>query len=145
MTLMSYLDAVTMGDRALPVSVKLICVRRNQALVLRKRNGLWDLPGGKLEPDEQSLIEGLRREIHEELRLPLPPVVPVGHWIRQKPGRVSRYIAFFRMAGEAPFDLADLTLSDEHDKARWIGVPALGGLDMPDGFRDALVRTLTTS
>lgn len=42
-----------------------IVVKNNDALLVIKRHGKWDLPKGKLEKDE-SIEEGAKREIEEE-------------------------------------------------------------------------------
>ncbi len=69
-----------------PVAVAVALVRREGRLFLQRRAldsrsmaGLWELPGGKLEPGEAP-VDALRRELLEELRWPparvtaLPPL-----------------------------------------------------------------------
>lgn len=60
----------TAADSLVHVAVGVI--RRDQRILLSRRaadahqGGLWEFPGGKLEPGE-SLLEGLARELKEEL------------------------------------------------------------------------------
>jgi 8-oxo-dGTP diphosphatase len=56
----------------LPVIVTAAIIRRNHCVLITKRpetsrhGGMWEFPGGKLDPNE-SPQEGLRRELLEEL------------------------------------------------------------------------------
>jgi 8-oxo-dGTP diphosphatase len=56
----------------LPIIVTAAVIRRDDSVLITKRletsrhGGLWEFPGGKLDPNE-SPQEGLRREIREEL------------------------------------------------------------------------------
>lgn len=127
---------------ALTAAVKLVCPRDGRALLLRQADGRWDLPGGRLELDE-GLEEALMREVREELGLPLPPVRLVGDWLYVRPHRQARLVNFYRLLEDAPFDLPDLRLSDEHREAAWFGPEALDGLDMPEGYRDAVRSVLS--
>lgn len=126
----------------MPASVKLICPRGAQALVLRKTDGRWDLPGGKLEHGED-IQAALARETSEELGLRLPEIERVGQWIYARPGRTPRLVTFFRLAEDAGFDLSDIRLSEEHSHAAWMELDAIGRLDMPPGFQDAISNVLT--
>lgn len=132
---------------SLSAVVKLVCLRARRALLLRQADDSWDLPGGRLE-DGEGLLDGLAREVEEELGpapLPLlPGVQPVGEWLYVRPERRPRIVTFYRLQSDAPFDLADLRLSDEHCEAAWVGLDELGGLDMPQGYRDA-VRTVLSA
>lgn len=61
----------------MPLLVAAAIIRRKQHILITRRpgdarhgGGLWEFPGGKLQPDE-SPEEALRREIREELALPI--------------------------------------------------------------------------
>lgn len=128
---------------ALSAAVKLICPRQRRALVLRQADGRWDLPGGHLEAGE-GLECALAREVLEELGLPLPSVQVLGEWLYVRPQRRARLVTFYSLKDEATFDLNDLRLSAEHCEAAWIGIDRIDGLDMPEGYRDA-VRTVLSA
>jgi len=64
-----YLSETPTDTKSGYVSAKgVVFARKNKVLLLRKPNGEWDLPGGKLKGDE-SPCKGLRREIYEETGL----------------------------------------------------------------------------
>ena len=52
-----------------------IILRERSVLIARRRDGDWEFPGGKLEPQE-TLEQCLTREIHEELDLHIEVVRP---------------------------------------------------------------------
>ncbi|MGK2286215.1 NUDIX domain-containing protein [Pedomonas sp. V897] len=128
--------------QALAASVKLVCPRAGRALVLRQADGRWDLPGGHLEAGETTR-DALAREVREELGLSLPEIAPMGEWLYLRPHKPPRLIVFYRLAQDAPFDLAHISLSDEHSGAIWAAADDLDGLDMPAGFRDAIRSVLS--
>ncbi|MEB3372203.1 NUDIX domain-containing protein [Saccharopolyspora mangrovi] len=54
--------------------VRALIVRADRALLLRRpkhefRGGVWEMPGGKVEPHDCDLLAALRREVHEETGL----------------------------------------------------------------------------
>ncbi|WP_406690863.1 NUDIX domain-containing protein [Saccharopolyspora sp. ID03-671] len=54
--------------------VRALIVRDDRALLLRRpkhefRGGVWEMPGGKVEPHDRDLLAALRREVHEETGL----------------------------------------------------------------------------
>jgi ADP-ribose pyrophosphatase YjhB (NUDIX family) len=56
-----------------PVSAKAVVVSGGKILILRQQNGNWDLPGGKVN-DNESVTDGLIREVWEETHLSVTPV-----------------------------------------------------------------------
>jgi mutator protein MutT len=111
-----------------PVLVLAAVVRRagNYLLALRpahkRHGGLWEFPGGKLEPGE-SWLEAARRELSQELGV---EVLAAGEprYRRADPG--------------SPFEIVfvDVAIRGEpeaieHDEVRWLAVGAMGGLAMP--------------
>jgi ADP-ribose pyrophosphatase YjhB (NUDIX family) len=71
-------------------AVEALVVRDGRALLTRRGiepySGLWDLPGGFLEEDEEPLV-GLRRELREETGLEVEPGAFLGTAIE----RYERY------------------------------------------------------
>lgn len=64
--LYNFQEAELESDRKHWVSVAAAIIDGDLVLATRRRdNGKWEPPGGTLEPDE-TVIDGLRREIHEE-------------------------------------------------------------------------------
>jgi 8-oxo-dGTP diphosphatase len=62
------------------LGIKGLVIKGEEILVLRKSNGLLDLPGGRVEEGE-SLSEGLQREIIEELgQVNVRLLGPVARW-----------------------------------------------------------------
>ncbi len=74
--------------------VVLALIRRNGRWFLQRRDlanpvlpGLWEFPGGKVEPGE-SLLAGLRRELVEEIGLRLVEAQPLAPFAGGQDGRV---------------------------------------------------------
>jgi len=93
--------------------------------------GLWELPGGKLEPDEQELA-ALGRECREELGVELEIGDRVGSDVLIKDGWILRAYAARLHSGEPkPLEHLELrwTAADELSALPW--VPANAAL-LPD-------------
>jgi 8-oxo-dGTP diphosphatase len=107
--------------RSFKLSVKAVVLdAQGRALVLRRsassRNhaGLWDFPGGKVDPGE-AVDTALRREIEEETRLPVQLTRVVGHAQAELADAVIAYL-FIEASAEHP----DVALSTEHDAHQWV-------------------------
>lgn len=104
-------------------------VREGQVLLAHRRAdkhvrpGLWDLPGGVVEPGESEL-DALARELREELGVEVSPNA-VGHLARvvagsdDNPVSVSAWL--IREWQGTPANLAP----EEHDLLRWFDVEEL--------------------
>lgn len=99
------------GDRYL------VCQRPGN----KRHGGLWEFPGGKLEPGE-SAEAAVRRELMEELGVVVRFCGPQLFVIRD-PG--SEFAIEFH---PVEFDGEPECL--EHDAVQWADLPALGALDL---------------
>ena len=99
--------------------------------------GLWEFPGGKIEPDE-SAEEALHRELDEELKLKVEIINPLDPVVHKDEDTNIRLIPFLckpaQQNGPIPID---------HIEIRWIKLEQSGQLtwapaDIP------LVRKLST-
>lgn len=103
-------------------------VRKGDAVLLCRRSsggsqGLWELPGGKLEPGETPRV-GLLREIHEELslscetgRLLHDGILPAGE-------KQYRFMVFDAMLQDVP------VASNAHDRMAWVSLAELGNYEL---------------
>jgi ADP-ribose pyrophosphatase YjhB (NUDIX family) len=83
-----------------------------RVLVTRRRdNGHWEPPGGVLEPEE-SILDGLRREVLEETGLVVEPVRLTGVYKNMTRGIVALMFLARITAGEP-------TTSDETSRVEW--------------------------
>jgi 8-oxo-dGTP pyrophosphatase MutT (NUDIX family) len=122
------------------VSIKGILVRGNQALLLRKPNRTWDLPGGRIEPGE-SPETCLVREVFEETGLTAAPAAYAGAWIRARRGRPDVFCMAFHCRCDD--GLENIRLSDEHIAAAFLAAADIRRIRMVEGCRRTVLRHLT--
>lgn len=110
--------------------IALAIVTRDDRLLVQPRSGdpsldgLWELPGGKIEPGETHR-QAVRREVREETGLDVEVgelVTALGHCFPDR--RVQLYV--YRCA------LAAQPRSDRSDSGRWVTVPEYRALPMPE-------------
>lgn len=86
---------------------------RNRALLVRRRdNGRWEPPGGVLELEE-SITNGVRREVREETGLTVEPEALTGVYKNMARGIVALTFRCRVLAGR-------LTTNPEADEFRWV-------------------------
>ncbi len=113
--------------------------RDGRVLIARRRlgdrfGGVWEFPGGKLEPDETP-EEGLRREIDEELGMTIEVGPPLGSFSYNSADWSIELIAF-----RASWIGGTMVLR-EHDDALWIAPSDLDRFVFSDPDRP-IVRLL---
>jgi 8-oxo-dGTP pyrophosphatase MutT (NUDIX family) len=86
-------------------------------LVLRRPDGVWEFPGGRLGAEEAPLV-GLRREVYEETGLSVRVGAPVFTAAWRNDADEGRFAVVYR----CETDETDVELSEEHVDGRWVTV-----------------------
>ena len=92
-------------------------IRRSTTLATDISEPSWDIPGGRIEPDEY-LLEALRREVQEE----------IGHDVQSATMLIKAQDIFVtakdlhvvRLTYMLVEDVEDIILSDEHEEYVWV-------------------------
>jgi 8-oxo-dGTP diphosphatase len=129
-----------MTTKPFAVSVKAIIRDEAGRVLLLKRKaaskgnpGRWDLPGGKIDPGEETEC-ALRREVREETGLEVAVARVAGAAESESPARRIAYLVF-----EACVTGGMLCVGEEHDAAMWAPAHDLPGLDLVPHFRPLLL------
>lgn len=113
---------------------EVLLIRRNQA----PAQGLWSIPGGKLEPGE-TLTEACRREIEEETGLNIR-ILSLVALVERRIENFHYVIADFLVElidGECQAPIANSDVSE----ACWIALDRLGQYELVPGLRDIIENT----
>ena len=124
------------------ITVVAAIIRRDENLLITRRfdhvhlPGLWEFPGGKVEPGE-TLEAGLTREIREELGVDISVHNEYFTVEHQYPAKLVK-LHFFECTIEAgepqTIEVADL---------KWVGASELGLYAFPDADRELIARLRT--
>jgi len=118
------------------LATKAFIVEDEKVLIIKRRSndvhcaGVWDLPGGRIGPEEDP-VDGIKRETREETGLEIEVILPIGtkHFTRDD-GQVVTGITFLC---EPKHKNAKITLSEEHTEYKWEEVGKARGIVYP-GF-----------
>ena len=125
-------DKLCRGGQSVTIhgwGVKGFIVQDDRFLVLVKRNGRLDIPGGRVESGE-SLEKSLRREITEETCLQVRIMNPFTEWsFFKKPNlRIDGVTYFCR------YLWGNVALSHEHDAFFWAKIDDMDRLNLDHLF-----------
>ncbi len=130
-------QAVPVVDGSLQVSAKAVIFDGEKVLLLKSSDGTWDLPGGKIDSDED-VLDGLRREVLEETNLKVNPEQLLGTRLRSKRKRDdSMLVTYLCSLAEKP-GADSVSLSDEHKSYKFVRAKRALKLPLPDRFREAI-------
>jgi 8-oxo-dGTP pyrophosphatase MutT (NUDIX family) len=119
---------------AFPVSIKGVCVRDGQVLLLRNERDEWELPGGKLELGEDP-VDCLRREIAEETAWAVTVGPILDAWQYHIHDDVDVLIVTYGCFVDAD---EPVQVSGEHKEARLVDHVEVATLPMPPGYRRSI-------
>ncbi len=133
------------------VGAKALILHEGKALVLREakydegtNEGLWDVPGGRIHPEE-SLHEGLRREVMEESGLEIEPkqVLNVSETFPLINGESCHIVRIYYLCTPKT---TEVRMSNDHDRYEWVNPnDSLDKIEFVSDIREllALVREKT--
>lgn len=114
-----------------PVSVKGVVLRGGKVVLLYNERDEWELPGGKLDPEE-SPGQCVVREIQEELGLDVAVDALLDAWVYTiSPGACVLIVTY----GCVERAEREAVLSHEHKKVAWFPLEEVAGLRMPEGYK----------
>ncbi len=125
------------------VAVAVAVLHGDHILVVRRAShrdagaGLWEVPSGRLRPDEEPL-DAATRELWEEtgLRLPLEPR-PI-ELLPARRAHTPMLIALYRGCLRSDTPRPAVRLSQEHQDAAWWTLDRMARSNMPPRLREAL-------
>jgi ADP-ribose pyrophosphatase YjhB (NUDIX family) len=119
-----------------PVSVKGVVWVGDRVVLAHNSRGQWELPGGRLDRNE-SLEHGLAREIREETSLSAVVGPLLGAYVFDAIPHKRVVVLAYGCAAAA--DQAPAA-SAEHSEVALFSLEEMGGLVVPDRYRDAITH-----
>ena len=127
-----------MTSTSFRVTAKALIFIDNRILLIRKPEGVWDLPGGRLESGEHP-ERALKREIEEELGINATVGEIADCSLRRRAsGQMDVFVVSYHCRTKASF--RDMQLSHEHTEAKLFAVSTVPSLAMHDTYKAAVQR-----
>jgi 8-oxo-dGTP diphosphatase len=129
------------------IGAKALIVHQNKVLILREaaydegtNTGKWDVPGGRINPEEPILI-GLEREIKEEsgLIVKTGEVLGVFETFPEIKGESCHIVRVFYKAEALS---TDVTLSSDHDTYAWVTLTELADKQLVSSLPELIAKAL---
>lgn len=117
-----------------PVSIKGIISYNEKLLLLKNERNEWELPGGKLELNEEPK-ECLKREIFEEVNIEVKVKNIIDSWIYRVFDDVHILIITY---GCYEIKNDKFMISNEHSEGKWFGIQEIEGINMPEGYKNSI-------
>jgi len=105
------------------------CLLLKRSMSSKGNPGKWDMPGGKVDADE-NLEQGILREVAEETGLTISLRRVLGAAESESPTKRVAYLIF-----EGRVESGDVQLSSEHADFAWVDRQSLVKVDLAEQFR----------
>ncbi len=121
-----------------PVSAKAVIISAGKVLLLKQNDGRWDLPGGKVD-DEENIVDGLIREVEEETGLKVWPMKYLVSKTRRVKKNKDLFIVTFLCSTLNPVKRKNIQLSREHKKFTFVDIPEAYNLNLRNRHKEAIL------
>lgn len=106
-------------------------------MVVQDNKGVWQLPGGRINKDEKPL-EGLGREIREELGIEIEPKNIFDTFVFTSASGTNHFVVVY-LCGGGPKDLTRLKFPDgEIKNMRWVGKKEVDEVPLLQEYKEVL-------
>jgi len=121
-----------------PVSVKSVIYLNDKVILLKNERDEWELPGGKLDPDE-SPESCVVREAFEELSISVQIDRIIDSWLYVVSPNVEVVIITYlcKIVGK---NLSPI-ISHEHKEIGFFSIKEVPDLFMPDGYKRSIANS----
>jgi len=120
------------------VGLKAFIADGDRLLILQDNDGLWELPGGRIEGREthRDIKDILVREVTEELGENIQyKIGPVFHaWIREPNKDYFIFLIGFR----CEFQTGTIQISKEHHNFKWVTKEEVDALEFENTYKNAI-------
>jgi mutator protein MutT len=129
-----------MFSKRYPVSVKGIIFSNNKIVLLKNERNEWELPGGKLDPNETP-EQCLVREIKEELNIDTEIDSLIDVWMYNILNKVDVLIITY-LSVRKVIEPSEIKISNEHKELGLFSPEEINGLNMPEGYKKSIRKAL---
>ena len=115
---------------------RVLIVRESGSYDEGTNEGKWDVVGGRIDPEE-SLFEGLKREVAEEsgLEVEIGKTITVHEKFQEIKGEQVHIIRIYFQCTTAQ---DEVVLSEDHDKYEWIGLSDVEDYSIMEDVKEVL-------
>ncbi len=117
-----------------PVSIKGIISFKNKILLLKNEREEWELPGGKLELNEDPK-ECLEREILEEVNIKIKVTDIIDSWVYTIFDKKHVLIITYACS---KIKSDKFQISNEHNGGKWFTLEEIEEINMPTGYKKSI-------
>ncbi|MCM3109553.1 NUDIX hydrolase [Lederbergia lenta] len=116
------------------ISIKGVIIIDDNVLLLKNERDEWELPGGRLEKNEQPEI-CVQRETEEELGIKCEVINMIDSWVYEVfAGKFVFIVTYFLYCN----DLSKIKISEEHVAYKWFHLDEIENIFMPKGYKQSI-------